>query len=143
MGAAMTDSKKCRTFFRALTLVALLSLFSFVPAFSPSAHAQDHIVTPQALQQQAQAATTTRQQDIQTLQKFLSTPAAEQAMKSAKVDPVQVQNTIPTLSSHDLASLAARASHAQQQFAAGRLTTGMLLVIVVVIAVVIILIAVH
>jgi hypothetical protein len=139
----MTDSKKSRIIFRALALAALLSLFSFVPALSPAAHAQDHLVTPQALQRQAQAATTTRRQNIQTLTKFFSTPIARQAMKTAKVDPVQVRNAIPTLSSHDLASFASRAQKAQQDFSAGLFGTGMLLLIVIVIVVAIIVIAAH
>lgn len=128
---------------RGIALTALLSLLAFIPGFSPAAHAQDHIVTGPALQQQVQSASAVRQQNIETLTKFLSTPTAEQAMKSAKVDPVQVRHAIPTLSNQDLANLAARATNAQQDFAAGRLTTGMLVVIVIVIAVVIILIAVH
>jgi hypothetical protein len=139
----MSDSSKMSTFFRGVALAALLSLFSFVPGFSPAAQAQDHLVSPQALQQQTQAVTATRQENIRTLTNFLSTPTAAQAMKTAKVDPTQVRNAIPTLSSHDLASLAQRATNAQQQFAAGRLTTGMLLVIIVAIVVVIVVIAVH
>jgi hypothetical protein len=139
----MPDSSKMRLLFRNVALAAVLSLLSFIPGFSPAAHAQDHLVSPRALQQQTQAATAMRQQNIQTLTKFLSTPMAERAMRSAKVDPVQVQNAIPTLSSHDLANLAARANKAQQQFSAGFLSTGMLLVVVIAIAVVIIIIAVH
>ncbi len=136
----MPDSSKL---LRYVALAAVLSLFSFVPGFLPAAHAQDHLVSPQTLQRQTQAATATRQQNIQTLAKFLATPMAEQAMRSAKVNPVQVRNAIPTLSSHDLANLAARANKAQQQFSAGFLSTGMLLVVVIAIAVVIIIIAVH
>lgn len=139
----MTDSSNLRTFFRGVALAALLTLISFVPGLSPAAHAQDHLVSPQTLHRQTQAATAARQENIRTLTNFLSTPTAAQAMKTAKVDPVQVRNAIPTLSSHDLASLAQRATNAQQQFAAGRLTTGMLLVIIVAIVVVIIVIAIH
>ncbi|HTV83706.1 MAG TPA: hypothetical protein VME18_13760 [Acidobacteriaceae bacterium] len=139
----MTDLSKLRTFFRGLSLAAMLSLFSLVPGLLPAAHAQDHLVSPQALQQQAQAATTSRQQNIQTLTKFFSTPIARQAMKTARVDPVEVRNAIPTLSSQQLASLASRATKAQQQFSAGILGTGMLLVIIIAVAVVIIVIAVH
>ena len=139
----MTDSSKLRTIFRGVALATLLSLFSFVPGFSPAAHAQDHLVSPQVLQQQTQAATATRQQNIQTLTKFLSTPTAEQAMKTAQVDPVQVRNAIPTLSGRDLASLTSRATKAQQQFSAGMIGTGMLLVIIIAIVVAIIVIAVH
>jgi hypothetical protein len=139
----MTDSLRLRSFFRGLSLAALLSLFSFAPGFAPVAHAQSHLVSPQALQQQAQAATAARQQNIQTLTKFLSTPVAEQAMKTAKVDPVQVRTAVPTLSNQDLANLASRATKAQQDFAAGFITTGMLLVIIIAVAVAIILIAFH
>lgn len=139
----MTDSSRLRLFFRCLSLAALLSLFTVVPGFSPAAHAQDHLVSPQALQQQAQAATSARQQNIETLTKFLSTPLAEQAMSKAKVDPVQVRNAIPTLSNQDLASLASRATKAQQDFAAGFLSTGMLLVVIIAIVVVIVVIAIH
>lgn len=139
----MTDSSKLRLFVRGLSLAALLSLFSLVPGFSPAAHAQDHLVTPQALQQQAQAATATRQRNIQALTRFLSTPVASQAMQSAKVDPVQVRNAIPTLSNQDLARLASRANQAQQDFSAGLIGTGMLLVIIIAIVVAIVVIAVH
>lgn len=139
----MTDSLKLRTIFRGVALATLLSLFSFLPGFSPAAHAQDHLVSPHALQQQTQAATATRQQNVETLTRFLSTPLAARAMKTAKVNPTQVRNAIPTLSSHDLANLAQRAANAQQEFAAGRLTTGMLLVIIVAIVVVIVVIAIH
>jgi hypothetical protein len=139
----MPDSSKLRTFLRGLSLAALLSLFSLIPGFSPAAHAQGHLVSPQALQQQAQAATAARRQNIQTLSKFLSTPIAEQAMKTARVDPVQVRNAVPTLSSQDLANLSSRATKAQQDFSAGLIGTGMLLVIIIAIVVVIIVIAVH
>lgn len=133
-------SAALRKFFFAGTLaVALLSLFAFMPA----ARAQDHLVTWQALQQQVQSASAARQQNIDTLTKFLSTPVAESAMKAHHIDPVQVRTAIPTLSNPELASLAARASHAQQQFAAGFLGMGMLLVIIIAIVVVIIVVAVH
>lgn len=139
----MTASSRMHHFFRGISLAALLSLLAFAPGFAPAARAQDHLVSPQAMQQQMQTATATRQQNIQTLTKFLSTPVAEQAMKTAKVSPAQVRNAIPTLSSQELASLATRAQKAQQQFAAGALSTGMLLVIVIAIVVVIIIVAIH
>jgi len=126
-------------FFRSTLAVALLSLL----AFTPAARAQDHLVTSQALQQQVQSASAARRQNIDTLTKFLSTPAAESAMKAHHINPVQVRTAIPTLSSQELASLSARASHAQQQFAAGFLGIGMLTIIIIAIVVVIIVIAVH
>lgn len=128
---------------RGIALAVLFSLLAFAPGFSAAARAQDHLVSPQALQRQMQSATATRQQNIQSLTKFLSTPMAARAMKTAQVNPAQVRSAIPTLSSHELASLASRARNAQQQFAAGALGTGMLLVIIIAIVVVIIVVAVH
>jgi cobalamin biosynthesis Mg chelatase CobN len=121
--------------------VALATLLALAPGFAPKASAEDHIVSSQALQQQVENSSAARQSDISNLTNFLSTPQAEQAMRSAKVDPVQVRTAIPTLSNAELANLSQRATHAQQQFSAGMIGTGMLLVIVIAIVVVIILIA--
>lgn len=135
---------KARTFARGLFTAALLALL-LAPGFSPAAHAQDqdHLVTSQALQQQVQSTSAARQQNIADLTHFLSSTEAEHAMKAHHFDPVQVRTAIPTLSNQELASLAARANHAQQDFAAGRLGTGVLLIIVIAIVVVIIVAAVH
>lgn len=128
---------------RGFFAAALASLLAFAPGMAPQASAQDHVVAPQVLQQQVQKSTASREADIANVTNFLSTPEAQHAMKSARIDPSQVQNAVPTLSNTELASLSQRATDAQQDFAAGRIGTGMLLVIVVAIAVVIILIAVH
>lgn len=138
----MTVSAKQRCVFHGF-LVASLLLLAFAPGFSPAARAQNHLVSPHALQQQLQTQATARQQNVRTLTKFLSTATAQQAMKTAGVSPVQVRNAVPTLSSRQLSSLASRAATAQQQFAAGRLTHGMLLVVIIAIVVVIVVIAIH
>jgi hypothetical protein len=128
-----------RVFFASTLAVALLCL----PAFTPAARAQDHLVTSQALQQQVQSASAARRQNIDTLTRFLSTSEAESAMQAHHINPVQVRSAIPSLSNQELASLASRAAQAQQQFAAGFLGMGMLLVIIIAIVVVIIVVAVH
>jgi len=139
MKMAFLPKALSRGFFAA----ALASLLAFAPGVSPTASAQDHVVTSQALQQQVQKSAATRDADIANLNSFLSTPEAEHAMKNSRIDPVQVRNAIPTLSNAELANLSQRATDAQQKFAAGMIGTGMLLVIVIAIVVVIILIAVH
>ena len=139
----MRSSAKVRSlrlgFFSAVLLLLLVSSLTL----EPLAAAQDHLVSHQALQQQVQATSAKRQQNIADLSRFLSTPKAEHAMKEHHINPAEVQNAIPTLSSHELASLAARANHAQQQFAAGFLSSGMLLVVIIAIVVAVIVIAVH
>jgi hypothetical protein len=104
---------------------------------------QDHLVSPQALQQQVQSASETRQQNIRTVTDFLSTPTAERAMCDAHYDPVQLRTAIPTLSDQELANLAARSSDAQQKFAAGYIGQGLLTLIIICVVIIIIVAIVH
>ncbi len=128
---------------RAVVPAALILLLACSPGLSPQAAAQDHLVSSQALQQQIESSAAARQKDVATVTGFLAAPAAEHALRSAHVDPVQIRTAIPTLSNAELANLAARASNAQQKFAAGVITTGMLELIIVLIAVIIIVAAIH
>jgi hypothetical protein len=144
----MTRSRFLSLVARGLAPVALCLLIS-----APALHAQQtktqpasqdqHLVSPDQLQQQVQNSTATRQQNIDTLNQFVSTPEAAKAMKDAKIDPVRVKTAIPTLSNAELANLSARAQHAQQDFAAGRLSNLMIGLIIVLVVLVILLAAYH
>lgn len=103
----------------------------------------DHIVSAQALQQSVQKQADTRQKNIATVQGIFKTPLAQRAMKMEHVDPAQVQKAIPTLSNSELANLSARATSAQQDFAAGRLDNETLLLIIIAMLFIIILVAIH
>ena len=128
---------------RAFAAVALAS-FLAIPALRAQQSAQaSHLVSPEQLQQQVQHASATRQAAIDNLTRFLSTPAAEKAMRDAKVDPVQVRTAIPTLSSQELANLSQRATNAQQAFAAGTLSNNDLLIIILILVVVILVAVIH
>jgi hypothetical protein len=106
--------------------------------------ATDHLVSPGDLQQATQAATQSRQQNIDTLRSFLSSPEAQKAMEQSRVDPQQVRNAVAGLSDKDLAQLATRANKAQNDFAAGRLPTYDLIVIaIVVVAIIIVIVWLH
>jgi 3-oxoacyl-[acyl-carrier-protein] synthase III len=122
--------------------VRLLVACLFVAFFTipPDLLAQDHVVKPSDLQQEMVKATQTRQHNLETLQQFLSTPAAEKALKSAKLDPQQVKTAVATLSDQDLAQLSSRAEKAQADFAAGRLSDRDLILILVAVAVLILII---
>jgi hypothetical protein len=120
-------------------LIVLLSYPAGLLAQSP----EEHIVSSQTLQQNLQTSSAARQTNIQTLTNFMSTPTAEKAMRDAKIDPVQVQKAIPTLSDRELADLSARATDTQQKFSAGVLGVGLLTLIIIVIAVIIIVAIVH
>jgi hypothetical protein len=85
-----------------------------------------------------------RQQNLETVQNFLSTPTAEKALKSAKMDPQKVKTAVSTLNDEELAQLSSRASRAQADFAAGTLSDRDLILIILAIAVlVLIIVAVH
>ncbi len=104
---------------------------------------QDHIVTSQAMQQQVQDSAEARQQNIETVTRFLSTPAAEKAMRDAHVDATQVRTAIPTLSDKELADVSSRATNAQQEFAAGHIGPSLLTIIIIAIVVIIVVAIVH
>jgi len=144
----MTRSPFLRLLSRGFAPVALSLLLSG-PALQAQtsqnqpAQQDQHLVSPGQLQQQVQNSTATRQQNMDTLNQFVSSPQALKAMKDAKIDPVQVKTAIPTLSNADLANLSARAQHVQQDFAAGRISNLMIGLIIVLIVLVILLAAYH
>jgi len=122
-------------------IAVVLAAFFVVPA---DLVAQSHVVTPADLQKEVVAASQARQRDLEAVQHFLSTPAAEKAMKSAQVDPQQVRTAVSTLNDQELARLAARADKAQADFAAGRIEErDLILIILAVVALVLIIVAVR
>lgn len=143
----MQFSRSFRTFAQSLAAVAMFSVLAATPALraqqnQPTQKQDTHLVSPDQLQQQIENSSATRQQNIDTLNRFVSTPEAVKAMKDAKIDPAQVKTAIPTLSDAELADLSARAQHANNQIAAGGL--GSLAIAIIIIAiVVIILVAVY
>lgn len=102
--------------------------------------ATDHLVAPGDLQQAVQDATQTRQQNMDTLRSFLSSPKAQKALEQAHINPEQVQNAVAGLNDQELAQLSARATKAQNDFAAGTMSNNDLLLILVVLAVIILII---
>ena len=121
---------------RAAVAIVLVGIF-ILPT---EALAQSHVVSPADLQKQAVAASQARQQNLEAVQNLLSTPAAEKAMKSAKIDARQVKTAVASLDDQELAQLAARANKAQADFSAGDLSTRDLTLIILGIAVLILII---
>jgi hypothetical protein len=129
-----------RQYMRSVIAVVLAAFF-VVPA---DLAAQSHVVTPADLQKEVVAASQARQRNLEAVQQFLSTPAAEKAMKSAKADPQQVRTAVSTLNDQELAQLAARADKAQADFAAGRIEQrDLILIILAIVALVLIIVAVR
>lgn len=102
--------------------------------------AQTHIVSPAELQRARVAASQARKQNIETIQQFFSSAAAQKALKSAHMDPQRVTQAVAGLSDEELARLASRASKAQTDFAAGKLSDRDLIIILICIAALILII---
>jgi Tfp pilus assembly protein PilN len=139
----MTLSSSGRRFQPKLVVSTLVILLACAVTLPARAQTSSHIVSSQALQQQLQTQSATRENNITTVTKFLSTPIAQRAMKMEHIDPMQVKKAIPTLSDSALANLSSRANQAQQQFAAGALTTNQMLLLIIVMLIVVLLVAVH
>lgn len=107
---------------------------------APSASAQTQIVSPEELQSAIVSATHAKQQHRQAIASFLTTPKAEKALRTARLDAAQVKAAVSSLNDEELARLAVRAHQAQEDFAAGRISERDLLWILVGIAALILII---
>jgi len=121
---------------RVVTACVLCAVFGI----SQNLVAQTPIVTQEELQKAIVAATQSRQQNIETIQQFLSSPTAQKALTSAHMNPQQVKQAVSGLSDDELARLASRASKAQADFAAGRMDDRDLIIILIAIAALILII---
>jgi hypothetical protein len=128
---------------QAVVPAVLIVLVSYPAGLLAETTSAEHIVSSKALQQRVESSSAARQKNVDTLKQFMSTTAAEKAMRDAKIDPVQVQKAIPTLSDNELANLSSRATDAQQKFSAGVLGSSMLTLIIVLIAIIIIVAIIH
>ena len=129
-----------KRFVRVLTACVLITFF-LLPS---EALTQSHVVSPADLQKAMVKSTQARQHNLDTVRQFLSTPMAEKALKSAKMDPVQVKTAVSSLNDEDLAQPAVRADKAQADFAAGRLSDrDLILILLAIAALVLIIVAVR
>ena len=127
-----------KPFARAITACVLVMIFAIPQTLL--AQAAEHVVSAADLQKAAADASRARQQNLETLKEFFSSPKATQALKAAHADPEQVKNAVASLSDAELAQLATRAQKAQADFAAGTLSDRDLIIILVAIAALILII---
>lgn len=119
---------------------ATASFLTVIIAVPQNLVAQTHIVSQAELQRAMVAATQARQQNIETIQQFLSSTAAQKALKSAHMDPQRVTQAISGLTDEELSRLASRATKAQADFAGGRLSDRDLIIVLIAIAALILII---
>ena len=119
---------------------AFLLAMVFVLPQNLVAEGAAHLVSPSDLQRTAVQASSLRQQNAEQVRQFFSSPKAEQALRSAHMNPEQVKNAVSTLDDAELARLASRTQKAQADFAAGSLSDRDLIIILVAVAVLILII---
>jgi predicted RecB family endonuclease len=125
---------------RVVIACILVTIFS-VP---PSLLAQIHVVSTADLQKEILNATQRRQLNVEKVRQFLSSEMAQQALKTAHMNPEQVKTGVASLSDAELAQLASRADKVQADRAAGTLSDrDLLLIILGIAALVLIIIAVR
>lgn len=123
-------------FARSLTVSVLVPIFGF----AASASAQSHVVSPSDLRNEAVAASSVRQHNLETINDFLSSPKAEKVFANADIGASELKTAVSSLNDQELARLAARAESVQADFAAGRLTDRDILIILLGIAALILII---
>jgi hypothetical protein len=97
---------------------AVCILFTLIAVY-PGFGAQEHVVSPEELQKAAVAATSAREQNVETVTQFMSSPQAKQALQSAHLSPTQAKTAIAKMSDEEVAQLARRVDKSQVDFAAG------------------------
>jgi hypothetical protein len=129
---------------RQFVRVATASTLAVVFMIPQDSLAQSHVVSRAELQSATVAATQARERNLETLRAFVSSPVAEKALKSSHIDAQKVHNAVAQLSDQELAQLASRASKAQADFAAGRLSDrDLIIILLAVVALILIIVAVR
>jgi CHASE3 domain sensor protein len=125
-----------------MRLIAVLTLLSFlVVSAPPQALAQGQIVPLNELHNKLGAKADARAENLNTIDRVLSLPAAQEAMAKAKVDPGQARTAIAQLDDNELSRLADQARAAEADLQGGLLIgilalIGLIVVIIVIIAIV-------
>ncbi len=128
------------TFKRQSALAVMACVFFTLFAAHPARGAQNHVVSPSEIQKDAVAATHARQENVETVTQFLSSPQAKQALQSAHLSSTQVKTAVSNMSDEEVAQLASRVDKAQADFAAGNISDRELIYILIGIVVLILII---
>jgi Flp pilus assembly protein TadB len=105
--------------------------------FSPCVAASGHVVPSDDLHASLVAKQTSRQADIDRLNRFFESAQANKTLRDAHVDFKKVQQAVSMLNDEELSRITAQLDHLDSQFEAG-LTSGQLTLIVLALAVTII-----
>jgi hypothetical protein len=118
-------------------LSATMTLVSFTVFSIPQASAYEHIVPLKELQRQISKAANDRARNLEDIQRVLSYPAAEAALKKSSVSLEQMRAAVATLSDEELARLSDRA-RASEKDVEGGLIVGLLALIGLIVVIIVV-----
>lgn len=113
--------------------VLALMLTTMIPVMTAVAE-ESHVVPLTELHRDAANVTQARQANLASVEKFFSSDAARESLRTARIDGDQVMKALPLLSDEELARLVSRTDKLQADFAAGALTNQQLTYIVIALA---------
>src|SRR6185369_12642243 len=121
--------------------IVTASAVLYMSGFSQCALAEDHLVPLTELQRDAELVAKSRATDLADIERVLSLPAAQDAMRKSNVNLEQAKNAISQLSTEELARLATRARAAEKDVEGGLIVgllalIGLVVVIIIVVAIV-------
>lgn len=99
---------------QSLAALAALAVFAV-----PAVRAEEHLVSPQAAQQQLLDATAARAQNLAAVDAFVASPEGSAAMATLGVDAARVRGSLSTLTDAELQEVASRAAALQGDPVAG------------------------
>jgi hypothetical protein len=121
--------------------VAILVAIGIADPALIEAQDKQHVVSREELTKDSLRPFETRQENEAAVRRLLSSEAGQKALTTARVEYARVDKAVAQLSDEDLANLAERSRHVENDFAAGRLSDRDLLILVIIAVLIIALVA--
>ncbi|HSK44475.1 MAG TPA: hypothetical protein VLA83_11375 [Candidatus Binatia bacterium] len=115
-----------------IRVVAIVLLYAVM---AQNMNAQTHVVSPAELHSAVEQRSHQREQNLESVKRFLAGPHGDEVRKSSKLTSEQVTAAVASLNDEELEALNAKVKHAEQQFAAndfvgGRSTVAWIIVLI-------------
>jgi hypothetical protein len=114
--------------------ISLVHTLIFTLLVSQLAYAQTPVVSASELKQAITNASKVRQDNLDQIGKFFSSELGRKALSFSRVEPDRFNKVVSTLTSEEVAKLAAQTRQVQNDFAAGALTNQQITYILIALA---------
>ena len=101
--------------------MVLMMAFAWLAAPGQRLFADEHAVTAADLHQALMDSATTRQTNVETVQKFLKSEVVQKTLAHQMVNAAKVEKAIPLLNDEELGRLAAQCQQVESDISAGEL----------------------